>query len=220
MSLKGQSLGETLFIFIDESGNFDFSASGTRHFVMVGVVSPDPIQASLGMQELKYQILSTGHDFAAFHASQDQPWVRHEALRAISKLQELQVHVISGEKRSLPKSMQHGWKMHGLFAEKLIRLADRSFSTGSHKRVIVVLDQALKVSQQRTFQLAMRKELKDIGRPFHVFFHPMNSDFNGQIADYVAWAKFRQLERGDDGPWKILSQSLKPTEQNIFEGRG
>lgn len=218
MNPRERIQGETLFIFIDESGNFDFSASGTRHFVMAGVASVDPVKSSVEMQEFKYQVLSSGLDIAAFHASQDQPWVRHEALKVIAKIQNLRVYVLFGEKRRLPMDMQNGWKIHGLFAQKLIRLSDSSFLTKSHSRVVVVLDQALPVSQQKTFQLAMRKELKDLGRPFHVFFHPMNSDFNGQIADYVAWAKFRQLERGDDGPWRKLSQSLNPTEQDIFGG--
>ena len=114
--------------------------------------------------------------------------------------------------------MQRGWKLHGWFTREFIRLSHRFIECGEHDQVVVVLDQALPVSQQGAFQLAMRKELKDLAKPFYIFFQPMNSDFLGQIADHVAWAKFRQLERGDDGPWKMLSQSLNPTEQDIFGG--
>jgi hypothetical protein len=38
---------------------------------------------------------------------------------------------------------------------------------------------------------------------------------NGQIADYVAWAKFRQLERDDPEYWNLLSKTLRPTEFEV-----
>jgi hypothetical protein len=36
---KGNPVPDTLFVFIDESRNFDFSTKGTRHFVMARVAA-------------------------------------------------------------------------------------------------------------------------------------------------------------------------------------
>jgi hypothetical protein len=208
-------MDKTLFIFIDESGNFDFSTSGTKHFVMASVMTLEPIRSSMAMQELKYRILALGHDFSAFHASQDQPWVRDEAIRRISNTRALRAHLVFGRKCMIPERLQKGWKVHGLFARELLRFSSLTIAPNRYGQVVVILDRALTESQQKAFQLAMRRELKDLGRPFHVYFHPMNSDFNGQIADYLAWAKFRQLERGDDAPLKSLRHSIDLSEEEI-----
>ncbi len=39
---------------------------------------------------------------------------------------------------------------------------------------------------------------------------------NGQIADYVAWSKFVQLERNELRPWTSLTSTLQPSDFNIF----
>lgn len=216
MKTRSASRSKTLFIFIDESGNFDFSPSGTRYFVMAGVASSDPIEAALELQRVKYEILSSGFDLATFHASQDLDWIKHKVFQAISVTKSIDVHVLFVEKRLVPLDKQLGWKLHGLLTRELIRYSNRLVESDKSNQVIVILDQALSVSQQGAFQVAMRQELKDLGKPFHIFFHPIKSDFIGQIADHVAWAKFRQLERGDDGPWNLLSRTLRPTEQDFF----
>ena len=43
----------TLFIFLDESGNLDFSPKGTAHFVLAAVTALQPIQSSSEDRPLK-----------------------------------------------------------------------------------------------------------------------------------------------------------------------
>jgi hypothetical protein len=48
----------SLFIFIDESGNFDFSDKGTDHFVMACVATLSPLDSARALDELIYQLLA------------------------------------------------------------------------------------------------------------------------------------------------------------------
>jgi hypothetical protein len=48
-----------------------------------------------------------------------------------------------------------------------------------------------------------------------MYFHSVRTDYNGQIADYVGWAKYVQLERGEERPWNSL-KPLRPSEFNLF----
>lgn len=57
---RGNPVPDTLFVFIDESGNFDFLEKGTRHFVMAGVAALAPLDSAAEMQALRYQLLAEG----------------------------------------------------------------------------------------------------------------------------------------------------------------
>lgn len=47
----------TLYVFIDESGNMDFSEKGTKHFVLAAVTTTNPLASSSILQSLKYKYL-------------------------------------------------------------------------------------------------------------------------------------------------------------------
>ncbi len=53
---------ENLFIFIDESGNFDFSNKGTKHLVLASYSTCRPEQNTIDFNKLKYELLSNGHE--------------------------------------------------------------------------------------------------------------------------------------------------------------
>ena len=57
---RGNPVPDTLFVFIDESGNFDFSEKGTTHFVKAGVAALAPLNSAAEMQALRYQLLAEG----------------------------------------------------------------------------------------------------------------------------------------------------------------
>lgn len=44
---------ETLYIFIDESGNFDFSPGGTKYFVLTAFVTFNPVEERDTLLHLK-----------------------------------------------------------------------------------------------------------------------------------------------------------------------
>ena len=183
---------------------------------MAGIVASAPLESASWLQNLKYEVLSTGEDLVDFHASKDLVWVRDQALEVISKITTISTFVIYGKKSSAPVDMHSSTRLYAHFSVVLMRKVLKSLEN-QHSKLVMLFDRALPQEQQGPFNAAVKAELKEANMPFNVFFHPMNSDFNGQIADYVAWAKFRQLERGDDGPWNLLSRALKPTEQDIFD---
>ena len=47
------SVDNALFVFVDESGNFDFSALGTRHFVMSAVAATAPLESASILHNLR-----------------------------------------------------------------------------------------------------------------------------------------------------------------------
>lgn len=53
---------KTFYIYLDESGNFDFSVKGTEHFVLCAMTTLEPISTQEPLQALKYELLEEGHD--------------------------------------------------------------------------------------------------------------------------------------------------------------
>jgi hypothetical protein len=78
---------KSLFIFLDESGNLDFSTKGSKHFVLTAVTALNPLESSSKIQDLKYRLLIEGSDIQHFHASEDRQIVRNEVFRVINTLE-------------------------------------------------------------------------------------------------------------------------------------
>ena len=58
-----------LYIFLDESGNLDFSKNGSRFFLITGVVQERPFEAYKALCDLRYDLIESGDDIQRFHAS-------------------------------------------------------------------------------------------------------------------------------------------------------
>lgn len=181
---------------------------------MAGIVTSTPLESAGLLQNLKYEVLSQGEDLVDFHASKDEFWVRDKTLEVISKITNIDTHVIHGLKSHAPTRLRSSTQLYAHFSVALIRNVLKSLEP-KHTKLIVLLDRALPQEQQGPFNAAVKTELKEAKIAFNMFFHPMNSDFNGQIADYVAWAKFRQLERDDGEPLKLLRHAIDLSEEEI-----
>ena len=208
----GNPVPDTLFIFIDESGNFDFSDRGTRHFVMAGVIALAPLQTAVVLQAVRYHLLAQGHDLRQFHASEDRQSVRDAVFASMQHMCDVRTHVVHGDKSQMPQHVKSDTALHSLFGGSIVEFAIRTHSSDEYRRAVVIFDQALTKSKQGTFHAVVKPRLKKLGKPFYLFFQPMIADMNGQLADYVAWSKFVQLERGEQRPWSAVSDALETTQ--------
>jgi len=206
-----------LYVFVDESGNLDFSLKGTRHFVLAAVTARLPIESSNKLQELKYHLLSTGSggdEYENFHASEDKQTVRDKVFEQIKGLSNIKINYIYTDKRKTHPKYQND-SFYGLLGSALVKYLLKIYGSSPYEKVIVVFDQALTKKERNNFLKTAKPELKKIGTPFAIYFHRTMSDFNGQIADYCAWAKYVALERGEMRPINELS-TIPRDEFDIF----
>ena len=205
-----------LFIFIDESGNFDFTPSGTSHFVLGGVATTNPASSAKELLTLKYRLLKEGHDVAEFHASEDKQLTRDQVFPVIDSMLEIKAHVIYGDKHFLATSLQSPNGIYSLYGKAMIKYFIRVYSACSLESITVVFDRTLTKKLRGQFEGILKPELKRLNIPFNIYFHPMSTEINGQVADYISWAKYVALERSELRPWGLLNTKLYPTEFNIF----
>lgn len=85
--------------------------------------------------------------------------------------------------------------------------------------MVIIFDKALTKKEQNQFLKTIKPQLKLLGKPYRIYFHQTLSDFNGQIADYAAWAKYVSLERFEKRPLQSL-HNIQLTSFDIFQNGG
>lgn len=103
---------KTLYIFIDESGNFDFTSSGTKYFVLTAVSTFTPLKSRdellRKMQELKYAGWDESKEEKPdyfFHATNDKQETRDWVFSAIKGLDDIEVDTIVAQKNKTNPSL-------------------------------------------------------------------------------------------------------------------
>lgn len=205
----------TLYVFLDESGNLDFSRGGTKHYVLAAVTSVNPLVSSQDLQNLKYKLLQQGVDVEYFHASEDKQTIRNEVIKQIQTMANtIKVHYIYAEKPKAYPALQSSAPFYAKLGMTLIRFII-SYKSNGFDQIVIVFDKALPRKEQKAFLGQIKPELKRLGKPYQIYFHRTLSDFNGQIADYFAWSKYVSLERNELRPLKALS-NIEMTEFDLF----
>lgn len=206
----------SLFIFLDESGNLDFSPKGTAHFVLAAVTALQPLQSSTELQKLKYSLLGSGEDVQHFHASEDKQDTRNKVFQTINSLNNIKINYIHAEKCKAHPVIRDTASFYGLLGKTLLAYLMRSYTAAQFNEVIIIFDKALTKKEQNQFLKTIKPQLKALGKPYRIYFHQTLSDFNGQIADYAAWAKYVSLERTENRPLQAMG-NLQVTSFDIFQ---
>lgn len=208
-------MSNTLYIFLDESGNLDFSRGGTKYYVLAAVTTTNPLATSQELQQLKYDLLEKGVDIEYFHASEDKQTTRNEVVKKLQAMSNtLKVHYIYAEKPKTHPKLQSSSAFYGKLGTTLIKFIIGYRSNGFDD-ILIVFDKALTSKERKSFLGEIKPELKSLGKPYRIYFHRTLSDFNGQIADYFAWTKYVSLERNEQRPLNSLS-GIPMTEFDLF----
>ncbi len=85
-TLEGKNTKEiVLYLYIDESGNLDFSETGTEWFIVTGVSMHRPFDTAMSLLTFKYDCIEEGLDVERFHANEDVKTVRKGVYSRISE---------------------------------------------------------------------------------------------------------------------------------------
>lgn len=213
---RNTSGDNALFVFVDESGNLDFSPSGTRFYVLAAVATTNPILSASLLQELKYKHLRSSDDIEIFHASEDRQRVRNEVIETISTMKNMiHVHYIYAQKNKTHPKIQDAPAFYAKLGAAIMKFIIGYRSDG-YDKVIIIFDKCLRGKAQSAFLKEVKPKLKTLGKPYQIYFHRVLSDFNGQIADYCAWSKYVSLEKGEMRPITAI-QGVEASSFDLFE---
>lgn len=218
---------KTLFIFVDESGNFDFSYTGTKHFVITSITTFNPLNGRENLDKARYRFLTEGKDIEYFHATKDKQVVRDEAFNFIGGIDDFEIDTVIVQKDKTNPSLyssEHrkkkryeGYGVYSVALRSLLQYVFRRYEQGNMEKVIVILSSIFTKNKQELILKTIKSYLKKyFDVPFFIYFHNSRSDKNCQIADYCCWAIYVKWERDELRPYNAIEEKVK-SEFDIFK---
>ena len=96
----------TLYIFIDEGGDLEFSEKGTKIFTLTALSKIRPFVIYEPLINLKYDLWQKGIEFEYFHATEDTQQTRDQVFNLISNnLSRFTIDSVIVEKRKTNPSL-------------------------------------------------------------------------------------------------------------------
>ncbi len=225
---------KTLYIFIDESGNFDFTSTGTKYFALTAISTFSPLNSREDLlhrvYELKYEGWKDGQEDYYFHATEDKQVTRDWVFSAVKKLDDIEIDAIIAQKNKTNPSLYTHFEpvnnSKAFLPVKTVRSEERFYDKVSQmllqyifnrhqkndgiEKIVVVLG-SLFTDKKRGYVIkSLKKYLKTkFQKPFYIYFHTTSSDINCQVADYCGWAVYVKFERGEVRPWEEIKSKVK-----------
>ncbi len=95
-----------LYVFIDESGNYDFSPSGTDYWILTSLITEDIRPGLIELYDLKHKLIDLGTNLEYFHAAEDRQAVRNEVFEIIHNLDNIRADSVVVDKRKTGPSIR------------------------------------------------------------------------------------------------------------------
>ena len=209
-----------LYVFVDESGNYDFSKKGTKHWVLTSLITTNITQGLAELYELKHRIIDQGIDIEMFHAAEDRQAVRDLVFPIVAKMDDARIDAVVVDKRKAAPSIQPLKRFYPMMVESLLKYPfdERGIDAARFSKVFIFLDRAAARANERE---ALKKAVKEyVGKhlettPYVICMHSSASHHYLQLVDYACWAIYVKWERGETRPYKTIKHLIK-SEFEIF----
>lgn len=205
---------DTVYMYLDESGNFDFGPNGSEMFIMTCVVMNRPFRLSHVLMDYRYDCLEDGIEIEKFHACEDTRDVRLGVYRRLAALGSgVRAYSVSIEKEQVPEDMRKASALYSEVFSWIVEEVYRNECGPSTAKAIVVTDslpkQARKKEVEGPLKTFMKRVFQRNGVPYSLMHHCSSCDPNLQIADYYCWAVHRKLVKGLDWPYSMIEGFVK-----------
>ena len=205
------------YLFLDEAGNFDFSANGTRYFALTSVSMRRPFPVYAALDAYRYDCLEAGLNLEYFHCSRDRAKVRNGLFdRITAHLDGIHIDCMLIEKTFTSHALREGARFYPEMLGRLLKVVLPGELDEGADKVIVITD-AIPVNKkrqavQKTVQTTLARMLPP-GMKYRILHHQSRSHYGLQVADYCCWAIFRKWQKGES-TWY---ERVKPAIRNEFD---
>lgn len=216
---------KTLYLFIDESGNFVFSPNGTRFFVLTVLSTINPYDIGSPLLKLRYDLLpnySVGpsmEEQGYFHASEDAQAVRNSVFSIISKIDHpVRIDsVIAQKNKAAPVFHEDQLHFYRTLGETLLKYAFMRAEWHGYDHVVIVFSSLFNKKKRGILKQAFKSLIKQHAKvSFALYFHNSKFDLCTQAADYFGWAIYRKWESNDTRSYSLVQHHIK-SEFPIFD---
>ncbi len=212
----------TLYIFLDEGGDLNFTPTGSKYFTLTCVSMLRPFSLHTKLDTYKYDLIEFRKepriDLEYFHCAEDNRYVKAKLFSILaSELHKNCVDAVVVEKAKTGPALQVAEKffprMLGYLLSYSINKCPKSVG-----EVVVITDRIPVNRKRRAIEKAIKQTLKGMlpaDTPYRVMHHASKAHYGLQIADYLNWAIFRKWEHQDPTVHSSISHLIR-SEFDIF----
>jgi Protein of unknown function (DUF3800) len=213
---------ETLFIFFDESGNFDFNPSGSRYWSLTALCTFHPLEGRETFHDLAYSLADDGRGQEYFHATEDRQNVRDSVFDLILRLpNQCDIHCSLAEKKKVPTSLRKTeTEFYTYMCKRALRYLVSLEKHAEAKKIVVILSSIFTKSEQNKLIGDLKATFKEkVDVPFWIYFKGSQGDVNCQIVDYCSWAISIKWARNESRSYDFIRQRIV-SETQLFDSDG
>lgn len=219
------SFGDVVYIFVDESGNRDFTSKGSKYFMFNFLIKKRPFNLHSSISNYRYTLLEKNLDplkgndrrlnIESFHACKDNKYIREEIFNIISTFDEKSVKAYSYilEKPKVNPTMRN--QKDEFYIDNLTYAIKNLLDILRIDKNFIIITDNLPINKNEKQKIKALKEgvkqyldNKDLTIRYDIFHHCSASSVNLQIVDYISWAIFRKYEHGEDSSYKKIEKYL------------
>ncbi len=219
--LRGNlNVAHCVYLFLDEGGNFDFSPTGTRYFVLTSVATRRPFPAHAPLDDFKHDCLEYGLDTEYFHCADDNPHVRRKVFDVIAAhLDSLRIDCLVVDKPKTGPALRDDKRFYPEMLGHLLKYVIPRELKDDVDEIIVITDtipiQKKRQAIEKTIKGALAKMLP-LGMRYRILHHASRSHYGLQVADYCNWAVFRKWQKGEVEYYDRIRSAVR-SEFDIFK---
>ena len=236
INTKGGIDGKKVLLIKEDDGGLVgegafFAYRLTRTEMLLGVIghlnSDISIPASDFYARAKIPQISPGSTSPYFT---ERDLTKGFVFRTIGRLDDIEVDAVIAQKNKTNPTLYIRYSAkrsaQGDFSFKTVRSEERFYDTISrillryvfnrHRdgdrvgRIVVILGSVFTEAKRGYVLKSLKRHLKrDFRKPFYIYFRPTSSDINCQVADYCGWAVYVRAERGEERPWREISNMVR-----------
>ncbi len=209
---------KTLYIFIDESGNFDFSPSGTKYFILTALSTTNPFEIGSKLMDLRYKLLpnyscgTSMEERGYFHASEDIQSVRDNVFSILTdgdygaRIDA----VIAHKNKANPLFHQQPIELYMKMGEALLKYTFNRATWNGYEHVVLVFSSLFEKKKRGILKQTFKSLIKHYAETsYALYFHDSKFDLCNQAVDYFGWALYRKHESLDNRSYLIVSKLIK-----------
>lgn len=208
----------TFYVFIDESGDFNFSPNGTKYFTLTALAAVRPFPWEGPLTALKYDLLETRLNLEYFHATEDRQQVRNQVFEIIGQhLAHARLDSVIVEKRKTGPELQSMEQFYSRMLGYLVRHVMGELAPGN-EQIVIVTDRipvrAKRVAMEKAIKTALATMLP-ADSSYFLLHHDSKSCGSLQVVDYCNWAIYRKWKDGDLRSYDVIAPAVQ-SEVQIF----
>lgn len=208
-----------LFLYLDESGNYTYTESGSEYLVYTSLVTTNPYSLYDKLCDLEKDLKSRGFKLEKgyFHASEDQQIIRDGVYKVLRETDDYEIDAVYIEKRKANPAIRDLPAMYKKVYGILLRYVLNRYAGVT--KILVFIHQAPQQKKREALVKGIRETISDILRTthpsaqYHIVHIPCVFSYGLQAADYACWAIYKVLgdwgQHKDRRPWLEISSKVR-----------